>query len=200
MRKWDFERNLRSKAFVNTMRIIDKITCSKIIIFVKNQKMKIASLKEIKTELSHYSNHELMELCLLLAKSRKENKEHLTYLLFGSEDEEAYIQSLKSKMDVEFIFINTDSFYYVKKSLRKILRELKKFIRYSKNKETEVVLLIYFCHQMKNLEPSLFQRPVLSNLFNRQLTYIEKKVGALHEDLQYDYNLELQTLKGDQEE
>lgn len=156
--------------------------------------MKTASLKEIKTELNHRSHKELLELCLQLAKSKKENKELLTYLLFESENEQAYIQSIQTKMDMEFAAINTNSFFYTKKSVRKILRELKKFIRYSKNKETEVVLLIYFCRRLKDMKPSIFGNPILSRLYNRQVAYIKKKTETLHEDLQHDYGLELESL------
>lgn len=156
--------------------------------------MKAASLKEIKTELSHRSTQELLDLCVHLAKSKKENKELLTYLLFESADEECFIQSIKIKVDADFEAINTKTFFYIKKSVRKILRELKKFIRYSQKKETEVELLIYFCHKLKDLKPSIKRNTMLTNLYNRQLEYIKKKAATLHEDLQYDYNLELEEL------
>mgnify|MGYP000868560009 FL=1 len=35
----------------------------------------------------------------------------------------------------------------------------------------------------------------LKNLFERQILSIEKSVATLHEDLQYDYTVELQKLK-----
>lgn len=163
-------------------------------IFAPNLKMKAASLKEIKTELTQRSTQELLDLCLHLAKSKKENKELLTYLLFESEDEEGFIQGIKDKVDNEFELINTNSYFYVKKSVRKILRELKKFIRYSKKKETEVELLIYFCHKLQDLKPSIKNNTVLTNLYNRQLDYVQKKIPLLHEDLQYDFSLELKSL------
>jgi len=156
--------------------------------------MKAASLKEIKTELNQRSTQELLELCLRLSRFKKENKELLTYLLFESEDEAAFIQSIKTKVDEDFETINTKTFYLIKKSIRKVLRELKKFIRYSQNKETEVELLLYFCHKLKDFEPSIKRNTTLTNLYNRQIDYISKKVKALHEDLQYDYELELEKL------
>ena len=160
--------------------------------------MKAASLKEIKTELNHRSNKELLDLCVHLAKSKKENKELLTYLLFESSNEEGFIESLKNKMDMDFESINTKTFFYIRKSVRKILRELKKFIRYSSNKETEVELLLYFCEKLQEFEPSIEKNTTLTNLLNRQLDYIAKKVSTLHEDLQYDYNIELEELRGQQ--
>ncbi len=156
--------------------------------------MKAASLKEIKTELNQRSTQELLELCLRLSKFKKENKELLTYLLFESADEENFIQSIKTKVDADFETINVKTFFYIKKSVRKILRELKKFIRYSQNKETEVELLLYFCQKLKEFKPSINRNTTLTNLYNRQLEYIKKKVATLHEDLQYDYRLELEEL------
>src|SRR5690606_21840622 len=156
--------------------------------------MKAASLKEIKTELNQRSTQELLELCLRLSRFKKENKELLTYLLFESEDEAAFIQSIKNKVDEDFETINTKTIYLIIKSIRKVLRELKKFIRYSQNKETEVELLLYFCHKLKDFKPSIKRNTTLTNLYNRQIDYISKKVKALHEDLQYDYELELKEL------
>jgi hypothetical protein len=156
--------------------------------------MKTATVSELKKELKFRSSEELMELCLRLARFKKENKELLTYLLFESEDEEAFIRGVKSHMDEQFNQINTNSFFYIKKSVRKILREIKKFIRYSPIKETEVELLLYFCATLKDFQPSIKKNVTLSNLYNRQLEFVKKKISLLHEDLQYDYNLEIEGL------
>ena len=115
-------------------------------------------------------------------------------MLFESEDEEAFIRGVKSHMDEQFNQINTNSFFYIKKSVRKILREIKKFIRYSPIKETEVELLLYFCATLKDFQPSIKKNVTLSNLYNRQLEFVKKKISLLHEDLQYDYNLEIEGL------
>ncbi len=156
--------------------------------------MKSATVKEIKTELSHRSHQELLDLCLHLSRFKKENKELLTYLLFESANEEGYIESVKSEVDEQFELINTNSYHYIKKSVRKILRTIKKYIRYSKNKETEVELLLYFCQKLRNFSPYFKKNSVLQNILFREITAIKKKVKALHEDLQYDYELELESL------
>jgi hypothetical protein len=156
--------------------------------------MKAASVSEVKKELKHRSNEELMELCLRLSRFKKENKELLTYVLFESEDEDAFIRGIKLQVDEQFEAINTNSYFYIKKSVRKILRELKKFIRYSPVKETEVEILLYFCSTLKDFSPSIKRNVTLTNLYNRQIDFVKKKVLLLHEDLQYDYTLELEEL------
>ncbi len=156
--------------------------------------MKTATVKELKNELSHYTQSELIELCLQLSKFKKENKELLTYLLFEKGNEEAFIQGVKTEVDKQFETINTNSYFYIKKSVRKILRIIKKYIRYSKNKETEIELLLYFCKKMKAFKPSIKNHTALENIFKRELIALEKKISMVHEDLQFDYGIELNLL------
>ena len=156
--------------------------------------MKAVSVLTIKKELQHRSSEELMKLCLRLSKFKKENKELLTYLLFESHDETGYIESVKEHIDEQFELINTNSYFYIKKSIRKILRNIKKFARYSLEKETEVELLLYFCQKLKGFKPSITHNVTLTNMFERQMLLIKKIVSTLHEDLQYDYTLLLEEL------
>jgi len=156
--------------------------------------MKAATVVQIKKELTHQSQSELIELCLRLSKFKKENKELLTYLLYESENEAGYIESVKTEIDEQFEHINTSSYFYIKKSVRKILRMVKKYIRYSKQKETEVELLLHFCRTLNEMCPSMHKNVSLTNIFNRQILSVKKTISALHEDLQYDYLEELNLL------
>ena len=156
--------------------------------------MKAVPVVTIKKELKELSNEELTELCLRLSKFKKENKELLTYLLFESHNEDDYIQSIKNFVDEQFEIINRDSYFYIKKSVRKILRLIKKFARYSLKKETEVELLLYFCQKLKEFSPSIKNNVTLTNIFERQLLLVKKIISTLHEDLQYDYNLVIDEL------
>ncbi|PKQ46558.1 hypothetical protein [Confluentibacter flavum] len=156
--------------------------------------MKAIPLKDIKQELNHLSSDELQEICLRLSRFKKENKELLSYLLFQSADEDAYIESIKKSMDEGFDAINKNSYFYIRKSIRKILTQTKKYIRYSPKKETEVELLLYFCEKMKDFKPSIKNSLQLENIYKRQILLIKKIVASLHEDLQYDYNLAIETL------
>lgn len=156
--------------------------------------MKAATIKDLRQELSKQSQRELIDICLRLSKFKKENKALLSYLLYEATDEDAYIKSVKSEIDQQFEQINKSSYYFIKKSVRKILRNVKKYIRYSQKKETEVELLLHFCAQLQNLSPSIERNSVLKNLYYRQIEVIRKIISKLHEDLQYDYELELEEL------
>ncbi len=157
--------------------------------------MKPVTVRDIKKELDHLTHKEIQELCLRLSRFKKENKELLTYLLFESSNEATYIESVKLYVDEQFEQINTKSYFYIRKSVRKILTNTKKYIRYSQNKETEVELLLYFCTTLKDFKPSIKNSPRLQNTYNRQIELIKKAVATFHEDLQYDYNLVLEELE-----
>ena len=91
--------------------------------------MKAATVIQLKKELETLNEEHLRQLCLRLARFKIENKELLTYLLFESEDEAYYIEGIKEQVDQLFEEINTKSYFYIKKSVRKILRLLKKYAR-----------------------------------------------------------------------
>jgi phosphoglycerate-specific signal transduction histidine kinase len=156
--------------------------------------MKAATVAQIRKELKYRSSDELEQLCLRLARFKKENKELLTYLLFESDDEAAYLEHIKDHISEMFDDINTSSYYYIKKSVRKILRETKKFIRYSSVKESEVELLLFFCKQLREMRPKIDSNRTLMNIFDRQVQLIKSKIKGLHEDLQYDYTNELNNI------
>lgn len=159
--------------------------------------MKPASVKEIKVELHQRSSQELLEICLRLSKFKKENKELLTYLLFDSFDESAYIEKVKEDLGEQFEQVNRKNIHYIKKGVRKILRTLKKYSKYSSKKETEVELLLYFCQKLSTFSSAVKRDKVVKNLFERQILQIKKLILGLHEDLQYDYEMELQDLSED---
>jgi hypothetical protein len=156
--------------------------------------MKAVTVKELKEELSNSTPKELRELCLRLARFKKENKELLTYLLFESSDEALYIEGIKNEVDELFEQINKKSPYLIKKSFRKILRTIRKYSRYSPRKETEVELLVYFCTKLNKFSPSITKNIGLNKFYNRLIEVIRKKIALLHEDLQFDYGTELNRL------
>ena len=129
-----------------------------------------------------------------LAKYKKENKELLTYMLFEADHEQSYVNQIKEDLDEFFNELPTGNTYYVKKSLRKILRFLNRQIRYSEIKETELELRIYFCSKMKSARIPMPGGTVLYNLYQQQLKKINAVFNKLPEDLQSDYNREIKML------
>ena len=153
--------------------------------------MKAASVNELKQELVTKTPAKLVELCLRLARFKKENKELLTYLLFEAHDLDGYISGVKKEMDNQLENINKSNIYFIKKTLRKILRTANKFIRYSGSASAETELRIYFCALVTSLNIKINKHQVILNIYQSQLKKIRKSISTLHEDLQFDYNREL---------
>jgi hypothetical protein len=157
--------------------------------------MQTPRLNELKKELSTASPEGLVQLCVQLSRHSKENKELLHYLLFWKENESGYIGAVTELIEKEFTELNTQSVYLVKKSIRRILKLLNKHIKYSGKKETEVALLIFFCTKLKEMKLPVLENQVLFNLYQRQILKIQKGLSSLHEDLQYDYQLQIDLLE-----
>ena len=156
--------------------------------------METASLSEIKNELKTIAPQQLQELCLRLAKYKKENKEFLNYLLFEAINEQTFIQNVKDEIDEQFKQLNKNSFYLAKKTLRKALKTTDKYIRFSGSKETEIELLIHFCQTMKKSGIQMRSHRVVLNMYLRQKERIKKVYSLLHEDLQFDYEDAIENL------
>ena len=149
--------------------------------------MKTSSVSALKKELFQHSKEDLAELLNTFIKYSKENKELLHYLLFEADFEENYILTIKEEVGIEFDGIDSRSWKTMKKSIQRILRLLKKYIKYSKKPQTEIELLLFFCRRMRTLKIPLHRNPIILNIYKRQLNAIDKALLKLHEDLQYDY-------------
>jgi len=157
--------------------------------------MKAASINEIKKELQTLDINTLRELCMRLARYKKENKELLTYLLYEADNERSYISAIKEELDEMFRELpSRTNLYYVKKGLRKILRFANKQIKYSGIKQTELEIRIYFCSSILDAKIPLREGTVLYNLYQQQLKKIYAIVLKLPEDLQLDYQREVEAI------
>lgn len=154
--------------------------------------MKSYTIQEVKEELNNISQQRVKELCLRLAKYKKENKELLVYLLFHEHDEQQYIGNVKSEMEMLFTEINTSSVYFTKKGLRKILRFVGRHIKYTGSKQAEAELLIHFCKLLMQSSIAVRKSNALHNLYLQQIKKIKIAVSSLHEDLQHDYLKEIE--------
>jgi len=157
--------------------------------------MKSGSLNEIKKELQELEPNRLAELCISLAKYKKDNKEYLDYLLFESHDKAGFVAQVKEEVDKQFTELNANTnLYYAKKSLRKILRIINKYIKYIGDKAVAAELHIYFCKKLIESGIPVEKSVRLVNLKAGEIKKIKALIDALHPDLQYDYQNELDAL------
>jgi hypothetical protein len=153
--------------------------------------MQSTSLAYLKKEIQAMPKAELIEVCNKLIKYKKENKELLHYVLFESTNEAYYVEQLKNEVSKMFQDVNTQTVYFAKKTIRKILRFIAKYCKFSEIPTTHIDVLIHFCKEMNQLSLHWKEHKVMVNLYQSQLKKIEKLIATLHEDLQYDYRHKL---------
>lgn len=159
----------------------------------RKKDMKPEKLNDLKKILSKQGNIELIDICLRLAKYKKENKELLSYLLFDAHDPMNYAEQIKTLLSPEFENLQKH-YYYCSKSLRKIIRLMNRYAKYTGLKEVEIELYIWFCTNYLLHVDLNTKHKALQLLLNRQFDKILKLMDKLHEDLQFDYQQEFESL------
>jgi hypothetical protein len=150
-------------------------------------------LQDIKKEIQHLSQGQLAELCLRLARYKKENKELLAYLLFDANNEHAFIEKIKAEVGFMFSQLPSQN-YAAAKSIRKILRLINKYVKFIGSKQAEIELLINFCYNYLQYTDRRTSYKPLRLILIRQVEKIRTQIQKLHEDLQFDFNHEYNSL------
>ena len=153
-------------------------------------------LQQIKKELQHLPQEQLAELCLRLVRYKKENKELLAYLLFEAHNEQDFIESVKAETGFMFSQLPAQS-YFTAKGLRKILKLITKYTKFIGSKPAEIELLLSFCKGYLQYVVRQTSYKPIRLIFIRQLEKVKTAIGKLHEDLQFDYSQEYNTLLDD---
>jgi transcriptional regulatory protein LevR len=156
--------------------------------------MKSASSNEIKAALHNLSLKEMIQVCMRIAKYKRENKELLSYLLYEAENELQYIENIKAEINDYFENLSVLSFSNLLKKLRKVVRLANKYIKFSGSKNVEVAVLIHICFKLKPFTQQSSSTALL-NLYHRQIIKIDKALLKLEEDLQYDYKQDIATIQ-----
>jgi hypothetical protein len=157
--------------------------------------MKAAGIAAIKDELKNLTVKEISELCLRLARYKKDNKELLAYLLFDAQDTDAYTRLIKEDIDEAFKEVNRSNLHLAKKTLRKILRRINKYVSFTLSKQTEIELRLYFCKGLQASGIAFRKNKALVNMYAQQIKKIRAALAGLHEDIQYDYIKPLEQLQ-----
>jgi len=155
--------------------------------------MKKENLRDLKKELEILEPEDLIKVALRLAKLKTENKELLAYLLFDAEDPLNYAEGLKedvlSPFNGEF-----QTTYHFTKSIRKSLRLIAKYLRFTSNRQGETELLLFLVNAYHQNYKHQYRTAALSKIVFRCLEKAETNISKLHEDLQADYTETLNDL------
>jgi hypothetical protein len=143
-------------------------------------------LQHIKKEIQHLPQEQLTELLLRLARYKKENKELMAYLLFEAHDEAAFIEKVKAEAGFMFSQLPALS-YHAAKGMRKILRLLSKYTKFTGSKQAEIELLLNFCDNYLEYADRRTSYKPIRLILTRQVEKVRNLINKLHEDLQFDY-------------
>lgn len=156
--------------------------------------MKAPTLNQIKKELETIAPDRVMSILLRLIKSKTENKELVSYILFDEADLSTYISDLRYEVEVQMTNLLKSPPYIQKRGLRKVLNYITRHAKYTGTKEAEVELLLFFCQQMNTLGLMRHPSRLIENIYVSQLNKINKKLPLVHEELQVDYQREWKAL------
>lgn len=157
--------------------------------------MKVSSVVQLKEGLQSLPPKHLLELCLRLIKFKKENKELVHYLLFELPDPQYFIETVKNEINDAFWNLPRSTPYQIKKGLRKILKLISRYSKYTGNKEIEVEFLFHFCLNLINSGLRYRSNKSLASLFDQQIKKIESLISKLEEDLRIDFQKRLEDIK-----
>jgi uncharacterized FlaG/YvyC family protein len=155
-------------------------------------------LQEIKKELQHLDDKQAALLLLRMARYKKENKELLAYLLFDADDELAFAESFKQDIGLMMSQVPSRA-YDAAKVLRKVLKLVNKYIKFTGSKQVEAELILTFCRNYLDYVDRRTSYKPLRLILLKQLEKVNKAIKKLHEDLQFDYTSEFDILVADAE-
>jgi hypothetical protein len=150
--------------------------------------MKTASVQELKAELSSLDKKKIIDVTVRLIRSKLEIKELATYLLFESADEMQFVQGIKAELTDLFKGINTSHLYFARKSLRKIVRLINKYCRFSGSAETEAELRVFFCEELIHSGIPFHKSEAILRIYEAQRMKATQTCAKLHEDIQFEYS------------
>jgi hypothetical protein len=143
-------------------------------------------LSDLKKELLELSKPELIQLCLRVAKLKRENKELLAYLIFDSDDPLFYAQKLKP--EIKEVFEQPfQHAYYLTKSIRKAMRLITKYYRFTSNKQGETELLIYLVEEFYLSWRNEYRYQALGKVIYRCLEKAQSNLKKIDEDFRADF-------------
>lgn len=157
--------------------------------------MNAASAQSIKAALQQCDKKELIAFCLRLSRFKKENKELLSFLLFDEKDPAEFLLQAKAEIDELFLQVNTAHVFYAKKTIRKIVRMLNKYGRItSDDKSLSLEMIIRFLTNFQGLNMKWQKEKLLVNIYTAQFKKAQQLMNAMHEDLRYEYERQLERL------
>ena len=152
------------------------------------------SLASLKKELSGLERTELIAICARLARYKKENKELLAYLLLDADDPILYAEKIKPLLDEPFEAPYHSAWAFAKR-LRKALRQIAKYHRFTGSARGEAELLMYLLQKFEGDWRRGITQAGIQKIILRCFEKIESLLEKMDEDYGSDFEEPLADLK-----
>jgi len=153
-----------------------------------------ANLNTIKKELIECEKKQLIEIITRLCRFKLDNKSLVSFLLFDAENEPEFVKEAKLQIDDLIEESKYFNFYSTKKRYRKIATLITKYVKFTNKTESEIELRLHlvktFTENKSELKTYLYFKKALS----KQLEKVDKLMKKIHEDLQFEYEEEINNL------
>jgi len=143
-------------------------------------------LNDLKKDIQDLPHAEVSRLLLRLARLKTENKELLHYLLYFEHDAMAYAEEMKAEVLLPFTeaFVNS---WTLGKKLRKSLRLVAKYARFTGNRAGESELLLSLVELYLENYRFEFRQTALARIAVRCMKKVSDNFDRIHEDFRADY-------------
>lgn len=144
-------------------------------------------LNELKKDVQGLPHPELVRLLMRMARLKTENKELLHYMLYYENDPLSYANELKQEVLLPFEEAFTHS-RVLSKRIRKSLKIIARFTRFSSNREGESDLLLSLVENYLETYRYEYRQLVLARMVVRCLKKVYDNFDRIHEDYRADYS------------
>lgn len=152
------------------------------------------SLAALKKELGALDRTELVNICARLARYKKENKELLAYLLMYADDPMLYAEKVKPMLDEPFDAPYHSAWAFSKR-LRKALRSITKYQRFTGSLRGEAELSIYLLQRCDADWRAKVNHAGIQRIVLRTIAKTADLIQKMEEDYRSDYTEILNELK-----
>jgi hypothetical protein len=143
-------------------------------------------LNDLKKDIQGLPQAEVVRLLFRLARLKAENKELLNYLLYFEHDPMAFADEMKAEVLLPFTepFVNS---WTLGKKLRKSLRLVAKYARFTGNRAGESELLLCLAENYLETYRFEYRQTALAKIAVRCLKKVQDNFDRIHEDFKADY-------------
>ncbi|MEZ5174419.1 MAG: hypothetical protein R2850_13175 [Bacteroidia bacterium] len=144
-------------------------------------------LNDLKKDVQGLPHPELVRLLMRMSRLKTENKELLHFMLYYEHDPMSYANALKEEVLAPF----DDAFVHsriLSKKIRKSLKIIARFTRFSSNREGESDLLLSLVENYLETYRYEYRQLVLARMMVRCMKKVYDNFERIHEDFRADYS------------